>query len=122
MSERMGGRAVARPVVIAAVLASALLGEAAGQDLDVLRHRADSIATLWRDAQLLVTIQDSLRRTTLPAAMERVTAGSLVVLADPSRLPLHEATADAWDLLDRFYGDAAQSLAHRPVVLRVVSE
>lgn len=95
---------------------------ASGQDLQRLRHRADSLAEQWRDAQLVVTIEDSLRRTSLPATMERFEAGPLVVLADPSRLPLRQATADAWRLLQEFYGDAAALVAGHPVILRVVDE
>jgi hypothetical protein len=52
--------------------------------------------------------------------MERVQAGALTVLADPSKLPMREATQDAWRMLDAFYGDAAW-LIREPVILRVVS-
>src|SRR6185436_15529109 len=120
MSKRTGGRAVGRSLLLL-IAGQCVVRSASGQGFNALQHRADSLAIVWRDAQLLVTIQDSLRRTTLPAAMERAEAGSLVVLADPSRLPLKEATADAWQLLDGFYGDAARTIHNRPVVLRVVS-
>jgi len=95
---------------------------ASSQNLERLRDRADSLVTLWRDAQLVVTLQDSLRRTSLPSTMERVEAGPLVVFADPSRLPLQEATTAAWEILEAYYGDAAQTVAGHPVVLRVVDE
>lgn len=107
---------------LTAIIALCLARGASGQAPDRLQFRADSLASAWREAQLLVAIQDSLRRTTLPAAMERAEAGSLVVLADPSRLPLKEATADAWRMLDDFYGDAARTVATRPVVVRVGGE
>lgn len=102
-----------------ALFAVCMVRGAWGQDVGALRRRADSIAALWRDARLIVTIQDSLRRTTLPATMERAEAGALVVIADPSRLPLRDATADAWRILDDFYGTAARFASDRPVVLRV---
>lgn len=110
--------------VMCVLLAGGLwgVGGTSAQDIPRLEHRADSLAELWRDAQLVVTIQDSLRRTSLPITMERYAAGPLVVIADPSRLPMARATTAAWQLLQDYYGDAAALVAGHPVVLRVSTE
>jgi hypothetical protein len=94
---------------------------ASAQDLDSLRRRADSLGDAWREAQMLATLQDSLRRTAPPPNMERFEDGALTVLADPSHLPLKQAVRDAWQQLDAFYGDAAAALAGRPIVVRVLT-
>jgi hypothetical protein len=94
---------------------------ASAQDLDRLRLRADSLAIEWRDAQMLADLQDSLRRDAPPPNMERVQAGALTILADPSRLPLQEAADAAWRELTRFYGSRANALRDHPLILRVLS-
>lgn len=92
-----------------------------GQDLERLRSRADSLAHVWSDARMLADLHDSLKRDAPPPNMERVQAGALTVLADPSPLPLQQAVRDAWAQLDAFYGSAAASLAGHPIVLRVLT-
>ena len=110
-----------RHLVWSMLLAVCVVRGAWGQDLDRLRFRAESLATAWHEAQMLATLQDSLRHQAPPPNMERFEAGALSVLADPSHLPFKQAVRDAWQQLDAFYGDAAATLAGHPIVVRVLS-
>ena len=113
MFERTAGQAL--------LLATCVVSGAWGQDLPTLRRRADSLAIAWREARMLADLQDSLKRNAPPPNMERVQAGALTVLADPSDLPLERAARDAWTRIDAFYGPAALTLAGRPLALRVLT-
>src|SRR3990172_9135139 len=91
-------------LVACGVLAAGLcvVRGASGQELGRLRFRADSLALMWRDARMRADLHDSVKRDAPPPNMERVQAGALTVLADPSRLPLGQAVRDAWVQLDAF--------------------
>ena len=110
-----------RTVAWTVLLAACVVRGAWGQEANGLRGRADSLALAWDRARLLAELKDSVRRGGLPPNLERVEAGALTILSDPSRLPLGAAARDAWHQLDAFYGTAAATLAGRPLVLRVLT-
>lgn len=83
------------------------------QELVRLRARADSLAIAWRRANALADALDSLALRS-PVARDTIRAGALWIVADSSSLPLREAAARAWQVLDSLYGDEAQTLARRP--------
>lgn len=98
--------------------------ESAAQSRAALRARADSILQLWRDTSAIADIEDSLRLERQGGG-GRVTirAGALVILANPSPLPLRAAAERAWAALDSVLGpEAAVALAGRRLVVDVVDE
>lgn len=88
--------------------------DAAGGGLEPLRARADSLAREWRRAHALAEALDSLALTRTPEGRDTIRVGALRIITNPSPLPLAQAAARAWPVLDSFYGDEAQALAHRP--------
>jgi len=83
-----------------------------------LRHRADSLAREWRQANAVADLVDSLERERATSWKDTISVGALRILANPSPLPLREAGARAWPVLDSLYGSEAQQLAQRPVIIR----
>lgn len=108
------------------VLSFALIGYPAshlsGQDTLVarLRKQADSLAGEWRRANTLALVADSLDRERAAAGRDTFSAGALRIVANPSPLPLQEAAARAWPVIDSLYGASARSLATRPYFIRAL--
>ena len=92
----------------------------AGQRTAALQARADSLLHEWRQANVLAAVQDSLRAAANVAGRDTIRVGALVILANPSPLPLARAATHAWPMIERFYGPAAQALAHHPIVIQAV--
>ena len=103
-----------------------LLGLATGvlvaQDTTVttLRHRADSLGAEWRRAELLAGLADSMERERATGGRDTVAVGALRIVANRSPLPLREAAARAWVVVDSVYGPAAKGLASRPYFILAV--
>jgi hypothetical protein len=93
-----------------------------GQDTLVaqLRVRADSLLQNWRQAQGIADLADSLERERAAAGRETIAVGALRIISNPSPLPLREAAARAWPVIDSLYGTAAADLAHWPYLIRAV--
>jgi hypothetical protein len=123
--------------VLALVLACGLpaVGAARAQVLDAahLHHKADSLLALWREADALGVVQQTVRavrhqrsaRLTRATALRRgenpVGAGDLMVIADyPDSIPLREATRRAWGVLSSTYGSQASALTAQPIRLAVM--
>ena len=85
-----------------------------------LRHRADSLAAEWRRADLLARVADSLERERSTGGRDTVAVGALRIIANRSPLPVREAAARAWAVVDSLYGSAAQHLANRPYFIQAV--
>jgi len=102
--------------VLLALLAGATPPPLGAQELVRLRARADSLAIAWRRANALADALDSLALRS-PVARDTIRAGALWIVADSSSLPLPEAAARAWQVLDSLYGDEARSLAPRPLFI-----
>lgn len=97
-----------------------LMPPLAGQQTATLQARADSLLHEWRQASVLAAVQDSLRAAASVAGRDTIRVGALMILANPSPLPLARAAARAWPMIERFYGPAAQALAHHPIVIQAV--
>lgn len=82
-----------------------------------LRHRADSLAREWRQANAIADLVDSLERERATSGRDTISVGALRIVANPSPLPLREAAGRAWPLLDSLYGSQAQLLAQRPLII-----
>lgn len=120
----LGGRAsthstspTRRLLVIAALVLPYPL---ASQRTAELQARADSLLHEWRQANVLAAVQDSLRAAAIIAGRDTIRVGALIVLANPSPLPLTRAAARAWPMIERFYGPAAWALVQHPVVIEAV--
>ncbi len=83
-----------------------------------LRHRADSLAREWRQANAVADLVDSLERERATSWKDTISVGALRIVANPSPLPLREAAARAWPVLDSLYGSEAQHLAQWPVIIQ----
>jgi hypothetical protein len=120
----MSRRVVVAGVTIAAMLAASRMGAAQGRT--ALRARADSLLNLWRDTVAIADMEDSLHAIRGGGAGRvtvRAGGGALVILANPSPLPLRAAAERAWAVLDSVLGpEAAIALAGRRLVVDVIDE
>src|SRR6266704_2631200 len=91
-----------------------------GEGLARLRARADSLAREWRRANVFADLVDSLERARVVAAKDTIRVGALAIITNPSPLPLREAAARAWPIIDSLYGIEARSLAGRPYIIVAV--
>jgi hypothetical protein len=104
-------------ILIATLLATPPL---LGQTTAELRARADSLAREWRQANALADLQDTLRHLARRSGQDTISVGALTILANSSPLPLQEAAAQAWPVIERLYGPAAQAIAEHPIVIQAV--
>ena len=124
------GRAVGLSL-IAVLGASSVSGQAL--DTARLHQRADSLLTLWREANTLGEAQQAARDVRHQRATEvtrataairgqnPVKAGDLMVIADyPDSIPLRDAAAKAWAILSSTYGSHASLLTRQPIRLAVM--
>ena len=88
--------------------------------LTKLRYRADSLAAEWRRADVLAGVADSIERERATGGRDTIAVGALRIIANRSPLPLREAAARAWVVVDSLYGPAAQRLADRPYFILAV--
>ena len=112
MCKRAGRLALAAALVIAPPLV--------GQTVEALRARADSLAREWAQANALADLQDSLRLVGTRAGRDTIRVGTLTILSNPSPLPVAEAAARAWPVIDRLYGAAAPSFTKYQIVIEAV--
>jgi len=96
-----------------------LAGTAAlhGQSLARLHARADSLAREWRRANAVANAIDSLERVRALAGRDTIRVGALTIVTNPSPLPLREAAARAWPVIDSLYGAEAHQLEQRPYAI-----
>ncbi len=106
---------------VASLLALALAGvrtlSAQDTTLTRLRHRADSLAREWRQANAIADLVDNLERERAGAGKDTISVGALRIVANPSPLPLREAATRAWPVIDSLYGSEALRLAQRPYLI-----
>jgi len=88
-----------------------------GQDLPRLQARADSLAREWRHATAVADAIDSLERARVFVGHDTIRVGALTIVTNASPLPLREAAARAWPLIESVYGDDARQLEERPYVV-----
>ena len=102
------------------VITAVLVSNLSAQDTTAarLRRRADSLAAEWRSADALASVADSLERERASAGRDTIIAGELRIVANRSPLPLAEAAARAWPVLDSLYGTSARRLASHPFFIR----
>jgi hypothetical protein len=103
-----------------ALLAGAAAPGLGAQGVARLQARADSLAAEWRRASAIADLIDSLGRARALAGRDTIRVGALTIVANPSPLPLRQAAARAWPVIDSLYGSEAQELAHRPYVIVAV--
>src|SRR5436190_12749469 len=126
-SFRMGNRDVqpvlsalwffsARQCLLTMVIALAA-GRVAGQSVERLQVRADSLLREWRRASALADMVDSLNHGRAAGGTDTISVGVLRIVATPSPARLREAAARAWPVIDSLYGSEAQQLAQRPYLI-----
>lgn len=109
-----------RCLVLVPLLGLATTVRAQDTTLTTLRHRADSLAAEWRRADLLARLADSMERERATGGRDTIAVGALRIIANRSPLPVREAAAQAWAVVDSLYGPAAQGLADRPYFILAV--
>jgi hypothetical protein len=97
-------------------------GTASAQDTLVarLRGRADSLAQAWRQADALADLVDSLERERAGEGRDTIAVGALRIVTNASPLPVRQAAARAWPIIDSMYGSVAADLARRPYLIHAV--
>src|SRR5205823_857992 len=110
------GYVSARLCLITMVLAL-VAGRLAGQSVERLQARADSLLREWRRANALADMVDSLNRTRAAGGTDTISVGALRIVTNPSPARLREAAARAWLVIDSLYGSEAQQLAQRPYLI-----
>ncbi len=101
---------------------TAWAGPSSAQDTLVsrLRTRADSLVREWRQASAFADLIDSLERERAGVGRDTIAVGSLRIVTNPSPLPIREAAARAWPVIDSLYGTAAADLIRQPYIIRAV--
>src|SRR6266571_1289545 len=123
-SFRMGNRDVqpvlsalwffsARQCLLTMVIALAA-GRVAGQSVERLQARADSLLREWRRANALADMVDSLNHARTAGGTDTISVGALRIVTNPSPARLREAAARAWPVIDSLYGTEARQLEQRP--------
>ena len=79
-----------------------------------LTRRRDSLTTLWREADAVANLVDSLAHRPAPVRLDSIRIGGLFIIATNSPIHLRQAAESAWRALDAFYGAGAGILAERP--------
>src|SRR5205823_1329924 len=110
------GYVSARLCLITMVLAL-VAGRLAGQSVERLQARADSLLREWRRANALADMVDSLNHTRAAGGTDTISVGALRIVTNPSPARLREAAARAWPVIDSLYGSEAQQLAQRPYLI-----
>src|SRR2546421_516625 len=106
------------PVALAVRFALAVLVAFAGFfAVSAATARADSLAREWRHATAVADAIDSLERARVFVGRDTIRVGALTIVTNASPLPLREAAARAWPLIDSVYGDDARQLEERPYVI-----
>src|SRR5437763_10747546 len=110
------GHVSARLCLLTMVLVLAA-GGLAGQSVERLQARADSLLREWRRANALADMVDSLNHTRAAGGTDTISVGALRIVTNPSPARLREAAARAWPVIDSLYGSEAQQLAQRPYLI-----
>lgn len=105
-----------RCIAIAFVMAT----PCAGQTLGRLKAEADSLAREWRQANALADLQDSLRKVGARAGRDTIRAGALTILVNPSPLPVAQAAARTWPVIEHLYGPMAASVTDRNIIIEAI--
>jgi hypothetical protein len=92
-------------------------GRLAGQSVERLQVRADSLLREWRRASALADMVDSLNHTRAAGGTDTIRVGALQIVTNPSPARLREAAARAWPVIDSLYGTEARQLEHRPYLI-----
>lgn len=117
----MSSRPVGLFLLLSLMTASGLAAQQpAGDELGNLKRKADSLARLWEEADALANLADSLAHAALPRQLDTIRVEKLVIVANPSRLPLKEAAGIAWGMIDSLYGSMADTLLHRPYLIHAI--
>src|SRR5437667_47414 len=92
-------------------------GRLAGQSVELLQTRADSLLREWRRASALADMVDSLNHGRAAGGTDTISVGALRIVATPSPARLREAAARAWPVIDSLYGSEARQLEQRPYLI-----
>lgn len=111
-----------RPAWVFLWLTVSRVSVAPAQDTAVarLRARADSLARAWRDAGALADMVDSLERVRAGEGRDTIAVGALRIVTNPSPLPVRQAAARAWPVIDSLYGTVAADLMQRAYIIHAV--
>src|SRR2546421_9916756 len=92
-------------------------GGLAGQSVERLQSRADSLLREWRRASAVADMVDSLNHARAAGGTDTISVGALRIVTNPSPARLREAAARAWPVIDSLYGTEARQLEQRPYLI-----
>src|SRR5256885_4828483 len=110
------GHVSARLCLLTMVLALAA-GGLAGQSVERLQARADSLLREWRRASAVADMVDSLNHARAAGGTDTISVGALRIVTNPSPARLREAAARAWPVIDSLYGSEARQLEQHPYLI-----
>lgn len=90
-------------------------------EIERLQRKADSLARLWKEADALADLADSLARVPVMPPLDTLTVGGLLLVTNQPAL-IRPAAERAWPVIDSFYGAAAAQLRERPYRLQVITK
>ncbi|MFN8652503.1 MAG: hypothetical protein U0133_11405 [Gemmatimonadales bacterium] len=83
-------------------------------EIDRLSRKADSLAQLWKEADALADLADSLASAPVIPPTDTLRVGGLLIITNRTPLPVRAAAERAWPVIDSLYGSAASRLATTP--------
>src|SRR5437667_10849721 len=92
-------------------------GRLAGQSVELLQTRADSLLREWRRASALADMVDSLNHGRAPGGTDTISVVALRIVATPSPARLGEAAARACPVIVNRLGSGGQQLPYRPELI-----
>jgi len=92
-------------------------GRLAGQSVEQLQARADSLLREWHRASAVADMVDSLNHARAAGGTDTISVGALRIVTNPSPARLREAAARAWPVIDSLYGIEARQLEQRPYLI-----
>lgn len=85
-----------------------------------LGARRDTLARRWREAKRIADATRGSDRDPIPAELDTVRVGPLLILTNPSPLPVRRAAPVAQAILDSLFGSALEGADRRPYYLEAL--
>lgn len=120
-------RAALMAVALASIPCTTLRAQRADPDaalrarIATLAARADTLALRWREAKGVADASRGTDHDPIPDALDSVRVGSLLIVTNPSPLPVAGAAPAAAAILDSLFGSALDTLDRHPYYLEALN-
>lgn len=85
-----------------------------------LATRGDTLARRWRETRLVADATRGADHDPLPDRLDSIRVGALLIVTNPSPLPVAKAAPAAWAILDSLFGAALDTLDRHPYYLEAL--